>query len=446
MSSGFPPALRSLPVGRFTWRSAERKTIYLCAALLSLALFFFIVYASKTWHSFLDQTQDHPAPFGDFFALWSYAEVLAKFPAVELYHSAALHQLQVAWGMDPVGTNPFPYPPLFMPLVRVLNILPYTVSYLVWVGGTLALLLWVVFATCSRSVWGLVAIALAPATTATIASGQSGLLVAALMTLSLRLAPSRPVWAGLALGVLACKPQLAVLIPVALAASGVWIALVSAAATAVGLGVLASLLYGWDIWPAWLAMLPGYNAAFVNQTGHLREQPTLLATLQTLGCPTTIATIAQMAALGLVAFVVWRLCRLEQDDIAFAQPSCSRRLFDRVIQTSGDSASGHHAPAPGAVPAAAVIVGTFVATPHALIYDMPVVTVAMLLFIQDRLRRGEAFATAEVASMSAVALLPVYMTLTAKPAWVPIAWLCLALLFTVLARAAFRDASVPPRR
>ncbi len=34
---------------------------------------------------------------------------------------------------------------------------------------------------------------------------------------------------------------------------------------------------------------------------------------------------------------------LEQDDIAFAQPSCSRCVFDRVIQTSGDSASGHHA-------------------------------------------------------------------------------------------------------
>ncbi len=48
--------------------------------------------------------------------------------------------------------------------------------------------------------------------------------------------------------------------------------------------------------------------------------------------------------------VTWRLSDdlrgmddLEQDDIAFAQPSCSRCLFDRVIQTSGDAASGHHA-------------------------------------------------------------------------------------------------------
>src|ERR1700742_3679574 len=34
-----------------------------------------------------------------------------------------------------------------------------------------------------------------------------------------------------------------------------------------------------------------------------------------------------------------RTFRLKQDDIAFAQPSCSRCLFDRAIQTSGDSAS-----------------------------------------------------------------------------------------------------------
>ncbi len=40
---------------------------------------------------------------------------------------------------------------------------------------------------------------------------------------------------------------------------------------------------------------------------------------------------------------------LEQDDIAFAQLSCSKYLFDRVIQTSGDSASGHHALAPSDV-------------------------------------------------------------------------------------------------
>ncbi len=34
---------------------------------------------------------------------------------------------------------------------------------------------------------------------------------------------------------------------------------------------------------------------------------------------------------------------LEQDDIAFAQPYRSSSLFDRVIQTSGDPTSSHHA-------------------------------------------------------------------------------------------------------
>lgn len=411
MSLGSPPAL---PVGgrRFAWRPGERKTVYLGAAVLGVALFFLIVCASSTYDDYRGQTAAHPAPFGDFFALWSYAEVLAKFPATELYRSEALYQHQVAWGMNPAWWNPFPYPPLFMPLARRFDLLPYTASYVAWAGGSLALLLWVVFATCSRSVWGLVALVLAPATTMTIAGGQSGMLAAALMILSLRLAWSRPVWAGLALGVLACKPQLAVLLPIALAASGAWVTLLSAAATALGLGVLASLLYGWEVWPAWLAMLPAYSAKFVTETTLLRHQPTLVATLHALGCPTDIATGAQLAAMVLVAVTVWRLCRRMRGD----------------------------------VPAAAVIVGTFVATPHALIYDMPVVTVALLLFIQHRLRRGEAFTTAEVTLISAVALLPVYMTLAAKAAWVPVAWLCLALTFAMLARAAFRDVAAQPRQ
>jgi hypothetical protein len=38
-----------------------------------------------------------------------------------------------------------------------------------------------------------------------------------------------------------------------------------------------------------------------------------------------------------------QFARLERGDVAVAQPSRSSSLFNRVIQTSGDSASSHHA-------------------------------------------------------------------------------------------------------
>lgn len=390
------------------WRPGDRKTVYLCAIVLGVAVFFAIACLWATWRSYLRQTPAHPAPFGDFLALWSYAEVLARFPAVDLYNSDVLHQRQVGWGMDPSWWNPFPYPPLFMPIVRGMNVLPYALSYLVWVGGTLLLLLWVVSVTCSLSAWGLIAVALAPASILTIVGGQSGLLAAALLVAGLRLVGTRPAVAGAALGILAFKPQLGVLLPVVLAAAGAWAVLLWAAATALFLGVLASLLYGWAIWPAWIAMLPGYNATFKTETNLWNQQPTLTALWHSLGWPDGAGTAAQIAVFLSVAAIVWR---------------CGRRMpLDAV--------------------APLVIVGTFVATPHALAYDMPAVAVGVVLFVRDRLGQYGGLTTMEAVSITAVLLLPAYMM--AKVIYLPIGWPCVAILFAVMARSAFKAAVAPP--
>jgi hypothetical protein len=388
------------------WRPSDRKTVYVCAVVLSVAIFFAIACLWATWRSYLRQTPAHPAPFGDFLALWSYAEVLARFPAGDLYHSDVLYQRQVAWGMDPSWWNPFPYPPLFMPIVRALNVLPYDLSYLAWVGGTLLLLLWVVYRTCSRSACGLITVALAPASVLTFVGGQSGFLAAALMTAGLRLAGTRPVLAGVALGVLAYKPQLGVLLPVVLAATGAWTVLLWAAVTVLGLGVLTGLVYGWALWPAWIAMLPGYNATFRTQTNLWNQQPTLIALWHRLHWPDGAGTVVQIAVFLSVAAIVWH---------------CARRM------SPGDAA-------------ALVIVGTFVATPHALVYDMPVVAVGAVLFVRDRLGKCGSLATMEVAGIAAVLLLPAYMM--AKAIYLPIGWPCVAVLFAVIARSAFGDAAV----
>ncbi len=82
------------------------------------------------------------------------------------------------------------------------------------------------------------------------------------------------------------------------------------------------------------AMRPGF------ESGRLRPFPISPENSYSLDR----AAAAYQAVLGGAAErVILTSGRIEQDDIAFAQPSCSRGLFDRVIQTSGDSASGHHA-------------------------------------------------------------------------------------------------------
>ena len=118
--------------------------------------------------------------------------------------------------------------------------------------------------TCSRlplcvlGVLGVLGVIVAPASTASIAAGQSGFLAAALITAGVRLAGSRPVLGGILLGILSYTPQLGFLVPIALAAAGFWPAFLAASVTAIGLAVVATFAFGWAIWPAWISTLPVY--------------------------------------------------------------------------------------------------------------------------------------------------------------------------------------------
>jgi hypothetical protein len=50
-----------------------------------------LIYVQMMGAAFIGQTPEQPAPFGDFFALWSYAKIASAHPAAELYDFAALH-------------------------------------------------------------------------------------------------------------------------------------------------------------------------------------------------------------------------------------------------------------------------------------------------------------------------------------------------------------------
>ena len=91
--------------------------------------------------------------------------------------------------MDPSEQKRFPYPPIAILLLWPLGLLPYGAAYVAWVAVTLGLFLWAVAATCSRSPLCIVSVLVAPVTAATIVSGQSGFLAAALITGGIRLAP-----------------------------------------------------------------------------------------------------------------------------------------------------------------------------------------------------------------------------------------------------------------
>ena len=376
----------------------QRKTIYLCALVTAVCMAFLMHYLLFIWRSYLSQTPGHPPIYGDFFALWSYAQLTNDHPMVELYDYGLTHARQIALGMDPGEKYPFPYPPMFAFMVWPLCLVQYEMGYLLLMLGSLALFMWVVWTTCSRQPFCLFGLIISPATMATIFAGQTGFLAAALMTAGIRLAGSRPVVAGVLFGVLSYKPQLGLLVPVALIAARLWVALGAACVTVAGLAAAATLAFGWHVWRAWLAMMPAYSEWFDSVQVVWPIRPTVTANLQMLGVALPWARGIQLVVAGLVAIVVW---------------NCFRRNA-------------------GPLSAAALLVGSALAAPHAFFYDLPIVCAGMVLLIEDRTRPGQSFSTTEVLSLLLAMMFPALMVLPETQ--FPISTIALSLLLFVIVR------------
>lgn len=375
-----------------SWRPASDKFRLLAGIFLALFAAYGATYlavaAARGW----------PGGFGDSFALWSFGRFVGEHPAITIYDPVALRSAQLALGMDPGASYPFPYPPSFLLVVWPLGWLPGWLAWVALVGVSLPLYLWATVGANWRSPASLVALA-APTTAIAIVSGQSSLLAGALLAGGLRLAAGHPVAGGVLFGLLTYKPQLGLLVPVALVAAGLWRTLTVAGATAILLVAATSLLFGLSIWPSWVAALPAFSRQFAAESGEIMHlMPTILVALLQLGVPPVLAQLAQWAGTATVAAIVWILFR-----------------------------SGPHNLA-----GAGLLVATFLATPYAFVYDMPVVATAVIWVVAERQRAGDALGTGEVLILMLALVSPI--TLPAGTSKFPLVTLALILLLGAIVR------------
>jgi hypothetical protein len=88
--------------------------------------------------------------------------------------------------------------------------------------------------------------------------GQNSLFLASTIGGGLVLLPRAPALAGLLVGLASFKPQFGILLPFALLAGARWWALACAAATTLGLGLLAGAVFGFE---SWVRFLDAYRLA-----------------------------------------------------------------------------------------------------------------------------------------------------------------------------------------
>lgn len=187
----------------------------------------------------------------DFSVFWT----AARF--ADPYDAAALTNAQL-WLLAPhPGLRPFAYAPSALLLIRPVGWLDYSAALALWTALGVTC-----FAAASGLYGrrGLLALA-APMLWLTILVGQASLFLGAALAAGVKLLESRPAVAGALFGVLgAAKPQIAILLPLALLCGRHWRALAAAVIAGSAL-ILASLPLGLQLWVEWFNSL----GAFTNQ-------------------------------------------------------------------------------------------------------------------------------------------------------------------------------------
>src|SRR5579862_7302807 len=209
--AGRVPAISGDLAAALSWPPASDKFRLLAGIFLALFAAYGVadlaVAAARGW----------PGGFGDSFSLWSWGRFVNDHPAAEIYDPARLHSAQLALGMDPGAAYPFGYPPSYLLVLWPLAQLPGAVACAAMIALGLPLYLWAAVGANWRSP-ALIAALAAPTTAIGMVSVQTSFLAAALLAGGTRLAASHPVLGGVLFGFLTYKPQLGLLVPVALVA------------------------------------------------------------------------------------------------------------------------------------------------------------------------------------------------------------------------------------
>ncbi len=321
-----------------------------------------------------------------FFGVWGWARFAIEHPAAEIYDHAA--QQAFFQSLDPnFPPMPFPYPPLYLLIIRPLGWLPYPVALLLWIGVTLVAYLFAVCAPSWRPAVVLPAL-LAPATAFNLLSGQNGFLTVALLVGGVRLAPSRPLAGGVLLGLLAYKPQFGLLVVIALVAARWWRTAFAAAFTVVAAVAASLLAFGFEAWRRWVTSTPDFLSIVDSYRGHLVQiTPTPFANALAFGASARLALVVQLAVTVLAAVGVW-----------FA--------FREAGARGGEGSAGADDRA------AVLATASILASPYAFAHDLPLAGAAVALFVSERWRT---LSTWEALALGAASLMPALQLLGLTP-------------------------------
>jgi hypothetical protein len=301
-----PPAqtARAEAVASAHWMTRKRVVAYswICVAV-------YVVTAVAWVAMSTDLVDPKGKPLGyDFITFWAASflalagEAAASFDMMRIF---AVEQLAV-----PASEKVFlwHYPPTFHLVVLPLALLPYLAAYAAWTAGSFVAYMLVLRRFVPRPE-ALLVLAAFPGAFINAFHGQNGFLTAALFGAALLHLEARPLVAGVLFGLLSWKPQLGLLVPLALLCGRHWTAFAAAAATTAAFAGLSAAVIGTDVWYAFFHNLPLVHTLLENGNLPWEKIPSVYAGMRLLGASGALAYGAHLVVAAIAAALValvWR--------------------------------------------------------------------------------------------------------------------------------------------
>ncbi len=243
----------------------------------------------------------------DYRVFWAAGRLALEGDALAAFDMA---RLSAVHGVAPEAWMPWLYPPGYLLILMPFGAMSFAPGFLLFTLLSVAMMGLAVrpFVAGSIPVW--IALTLAPAYIPTLMLGQNNLFwLAALLAALAALRDQRWIVAGVFIGLLTLKPQLGLLIPVALLAAGLWRTILAATVTTIILAALPTFIVGLEYWTLLADQLSvhGESVFLSLQDLFLMVGPTFLWTLLGLSPDTALLLQTGVIAIsaGIVA-VLWR--------------------------------------------------------------------------------------------------------------------------------------------
>jgi hypothetical protein len=308
---------------------AHRETNDAIRSLSILGAFFFAVavigyLVTTSWQPEIPRDGTSLVVGRDFLNFWMYGRAAQAADPSRFYDAIEYnHALQALLGAKYPGQN-WSYPPSVFFLAAPFGQLGYITALLLWtvLGGA------IFFAVARQHISDnhlLVALLLSPAAVLCVISGQSSLITAVMLVTIFAWLDRRPITAGFLIGLLTLKPQLGILFPVMLIASGRWRVFASAAITTLFIAGATALVFGPQVWIDFATKGLVVNNLVLADPERIATPfyPTIYMNLRGADLPYSVAMAVQLCVWAVAVGIVAWAFRVRRD----ADPFMLMALF-----------------------------------------------------------------------------------------------------------------------